>query len=215
MGQKVNPNGLRIGPNLIRTWSSIFYANNDYASLLAQDLNIRKLIHERCKLAQVSNILIHRTSKSVTIAIYVKKPGVVLGKGGGDVEKLKSSIVKITNCDIRIDVHEVKRPDADPNLVAQDIAMQLKRNVPVSRAIAKVLMPKHSNVRGVKIICSGRIGGVEIARSEPYTRGSMPLSTFRANITYGFCEAVTTYGVIGVKVWIYSDDVDLHKRKVS
>jgi len=204
MGQKVNPHGFRVGPTLFRNWESIFYAKKDYAKKLLEDIQIRSLIIKEYKLAQISRVMIQRPSNSVIVNIYAKKPGIIIGKSGTDIEKLKKDVEKITSTEVFINIHEVKRPGIDVNIVAQTIAQQLENRISFRKAMKTAIQNSlKQGAKGVKVACSGRLGGAEIARNEWYREGRVPLHTLRADICYGTAEATTTYGVIGVKVWIY------------
>ncbi len=217
MGQKVNPHGFRVAPTLIKTWDSVLYADKKrYKVLLIQDLEIRNLINKDYVLAQVSKVLIERPSnKNVIINIYAKKPGIIIGKSGNDIGKLKKSIQKITSLEeIYINIHEVKKPNIDSNIIAQTIAMQLEKRVSFRKAMKTSIQAclKQGGI-GIKVACSGRLAGAEIARTEWYREGRVPLHTLRADIDYAVAEAMTTYGVIGVKVWVYRGDHVASKKK--
>lgn len=215
MGQKVNPHGFRVGPTLVKGWDSVLYARNNYSDLLLQDLNIRSLISKGYSQAQISRVIIERPSnKSVIINIHVKKPGVIIGKSGNDIEKLKKDIQKITTHDIYINIHEIKKPNIDASIVAQTIANQLEKRVSFRKAMKMAIQAcfKQGGL-GIKVSCSGRLGGAEIARTEWYREGRVPLHTLRADIEYALAEAITTYGIIGIKVWVYKGDyVESRKR---
>lgn len=215
MGQKVNPHGFRVGPTLMYGWDSILYAENNYSELLHQDLKIRNLINKNYNQAQVSRTIIERPSNErIIINIYAKKPGVIIGKSGNDIEKLKRDIQKISLESVFINIHEEKNPNANAALVAQNIAIQLEKRVSFRKAMKTAIQGclKVQNVQGIKVKCSGRLGGAEIARTEGYLEGRVPLHTLRANIEYATSEAMTTYGVIGVKVWIYKGDFNENKK---
>jgi small subunit ribosomal protein S3 len=214
MGQKVNPHGFRVGPTLIKGWDSVMYAENNYSKLLIEDLKIRAIVNKQCNLAQVSRVLIERSSgRNIIVNIYARKPGVIIGKSGNDIEKLKKNIQKIATGDIYINIHEVKRPAVDAVLIAQGIATQLEKRVSFRKAMKMSMQSclKHGG-KGIKVSCSGRLGGAEIARSEWYRDGRVPLHTLRADIDYSVAEAITTYGVIGVKVWVYKGDYTENKK---
>lgn len=217
MGQKVDPRGFRTGPGLIRGWDSVMYAEKNYGDLLIQDLNIRKLVNKRCATANVSRVLIERVSgKSVIVNIYARRPGVIIGKSGGDIEKLKKDIVKMSNTDVYINIHEVKKPDIDGALVAQGIAAQLEKRVSFRRAMKRAIQSAFKQgAKGIRVEVSGRLGGAEIARTEWYREGRVPLHTLRADIDYATAEANTTYGVIGIKVWVYKGDIAETRRRVT
>lgn len=206
MGQKVNPHGLRVG--VIKDWDSKWYADADFSDNLVEDYNIRKFIKKRLYSAGISKIEIERVSDRVKIYIYTAKPGVVIGKGGADIEKLKADVQKLTDKKLSIDIKEVKRPDNDAQLVAENIALQLENRVSFRRAMKSVMTrTMKSGAKGIKTSVSGRLGGADMARTEFYSEGTIPLQTLRADIDYGFAEADTTYGKVGVKVWIYKGEV--------
>lgn len=217
MGQKVNPISFRVGPTLIKNWDSVMYAEKNYGDLLNQDIFIRKLVQKQCSQAMVSKVIIERPSnKSVIVNIHAKKPGVIIGKSGSDIEKLKQNISKISKSEVYINIHEVKKPDIDAPLVAQSIAMQLEKRVSFRRAMKRAMQAcMKQGGKGIKVNVSGRIGGAEIARTEWYREGRVPLHTLRADIGYATAEAHTTYGVLGIKVWIYKGDIIETKRKNS
>ena len=208
MGQKVNPHGLRVG--IIKKWDSTWYADKkDFADLLAEDHKIREFLMKRLAGAGVSRIEIERdASDRVKIAIRTAKPGIVIGKGGAEIEKLKKDVQKMTAKKLFIDVKEVKRPDREAQLVAENIAGQLERRVSFRRAVKSAMSRSmKAGILGIKCAVGGRLGGADIARSEFYSEGTIPLQTLRADIDYGFAEANTTYGKVGVKVWIYKGEV--------
>ncbi|MFO7263072.1 MAG: 30S ribosomal protein S3 [Bacillaceae bacterium G1] len=206
MGQKVNPNGLRLG--IIRDWESRWYAEKDYADLLHEDLKIRNYLKKRLYEAGISKIEIERAANRVNVTIHTAKPGMVIGKGGSEVENLRVALTKMTNKQVHINIQEVKQPELDATLVAESIAQQLERRVSFRRAMKQAIQRAlRAGAKGVRTIVSGRLGGAEIARSEGYSEGTVPLHTLRADIDYGTAEAHTTYGRIGVKVWIYKGDV--------
>lgn len=212
MGQKVNPVGLRVG--IIRDWESKWYADKDYADLLHEDIKVREFIKNRLKDAAVSTVEIERAANRVNITIHTAKPGMVIGKGGSEVEALRQALVKLTNKKVHINISEIKNPELDAYLVAENIAQQLERRVAFRRAMKQAI--RHSlraGAKGVRTMVSGRLGGADIARSEGYSEGTVPLHTLRADIDYGFAEAHTTYGRIGVKVWIYRGEVLPTKNK--
>ncbi|MDR0329397.1 MAG: 30S ribosomal protein S3 [Rickettsia sp.] len=217
MGQKVNPHGFRVGPTLIKGWDSVLYADKKhYKVLLIQDLEVRNLVNKNYVQAQVSRVLIERSSnKNVIINIFAKKPGVIIGKSGNDIDKLKKSVQKITGLEeIYINIHEVKKPNIDSNIIAQTIAMQLEKRVSFRKAMKTAIQAcfKQGGL-GIKVACSGRLAGAEIARTEWYREGRVPLHTLRADIDYATAEAMTTYGVIGIKVWVYrGDHVESRKK---
>ena len=206
MGQKVNPHGLRVG--VIKDWDSKWYAEADFADNLVEDYEIRTFLKKKLYSAGVSKIEIERASDRVKIIIFTAKPGIVIGKGGAEIEKLKAEVQKMTAKKLFIDIKEVKRPDRDAQLVAENIAAQLENRVSFRRAMKSTMQrTMKAGAKGIKASVSGRLGGAEIARSEHYSEGTIPLQTLRADIDYGFAEADTTYGKIGVKVWIYKGEV--------
>ena len=206
MGQKVNPHGLRVG--VIKDWDSKWYAEADFADLLVEDYNIRTYLKKKLYAAGVSKIEIERASDRVKVIIYTAKPGVVIGKGGGEIEKIKAEVQKFTSKKLVVDIKEVKRPDRDAQLVAENIALQLENRVSFRRAMKSCMSrTMKSGAKGIKTSCSGRLGGADMARTEFYSEGTIPLQTLRADIDYGFAEADTTYGKVGVKVWIYKGEV--------
>ena len=206
MGQKVNPHGIRVG--VIKDWDSKWYAEADFADNLVEDYNIRKFLKKKLYSAGIAKIEIERASDKVKVIIHTAKPGVVIGKGGADVDALRAEVQKLTNKKLSLDIKEIKRPDRDAQLVAENIALQLENRVSFRRAMKSVMSrTMKSGVKGIKTMCAGRLGGADMARSEFYTEGTIPLQTLRADIDYGFAEADTTYGKIGVKVWIYKGDV--------
>ncbi len=201
MGQKVHPIGFRLGIN--RTWVSRWYAENDFGKLLQEDLTIRKYLKKKLYQAGVSKIEIERATSKIRINIFTSRPGMVIGRKGAEIDQLKKELQALTDKEIYINIHEVKKPDLDAQLVAESIALQLIRRVAFRRAIKKsVSTALKFGALGIKVSCAGRLGGAEIARQEWYREGRVPLHTLRANIDYGFAEALTTYGLIGVKVWI-------------
>ncbi len=206
MGQKTNPIGNRLG--FIRGWDSNWYGGNDFGEKLAEDAKIRKYLGVRLSKASVSKIAIERTLKLVTITIHTARPGIIIGKGGQEVETLKEEIKKITNKDIQINIFEVKRPELEATLVAQNIARQIEGRVSYKRAIKMAIASTmRMGAEGIKVLISGRLNGAEMARSEMYKDGRTPLHTFRADIDYSLAESSTTYGKIGVKVWICRGEV--------
>ena len=206
MGQKVNPHGLRVG--VIKDWDSKWYAEADFADLLVEDYNIRTYLKKKLYAAGVSKIEIERASDRVKVIIYTAKPGVVIGKGGAEIEKIKAEVQKFTSKKLVVDIKEVKRPDRDAQLVAENIALQLENRVSFRRAMKSCMSRTlNSGAKGIKTSCSGRLGGADMARTEFYSEGTIPLQTLRADIDYGFAEADTTYGKVGVKVWIYKGEV--------
>lgn len=214
MGQKVNPHGLRVG--IIKEWDAKWYANDrDFADLLIEDNKIREFIKKKYYVAGVSRISIERTANRVKINIHTAKPGIVIGKGGAGVEELKKEIEVMTKKTIIINIVEIKNPEIDAQLVAENIAAQLEKRISFRRAMKQAIQRAMKfGIKGIKTTCSGRLGGAEIARSEGYHEGTIPLQTLRADIDYGFAEAYTTYGKIGVKVWIYKGEVLTRKKEV-
>lgn len=206
MGQKVNPIGMRL--NITRTWESIWYAGKDYARNLYQDQEIRKYLKKRLYHAGVSKIVIERTGQKLRVKLFTARPGIVIGKKGAEIETLKSDIERKFGQECLIDIQEVRRPEADAQLVAENIAMQLERRIAFRRAMKKAINSAlRFGVQGIKISCAGRLGGAEMSRTEWFKEGRVPLHTLRAEIDYGTAEARTTYGIIGVKVWIFKGEV--------
>lgn len=214
MGQKVNPIGLRLG--IVKTWDSRWYAEKDYSKFLQEDILVRRYIKKKLYHAGVSKIEIERTANRAKITIRAARPGIIIGQKGAEIEKLQKEIQKMTQREISINIQEVRRVEVDAQLVAENVALQLERRVAFRRAMKKsVTTSVKFGAQGIKVACSGRLGGAEIARSEWYREGRVPLHTLRADIDYGFTEARTTYGAIGIKVWIYKGDVlpDIRGRK--
>lgn len=206
MGQKVNPHGLRVG--VIKDWDSKWYAEADFADNLVEDNKIRTYIKKKLYSAGVAKIEIERASDRCKVIVHTAKPGVVIGKGGAEIEKLKEEIQKLTNKKILVDIKEVKKPDMDAQLVAENIALQLENRVSFRRAMKSTMSrSRKAGAKGIKTLCSGRLGGADMARTEFYSEGTIPLQTLRADIDYGFAEADTTFGKVGVKVWIYKGEV--------
>ena len=206
MGQKVNPHGLRVG--VIKDWDSKWYADAEFSDYLVEDYNIRKFLKKKLYSAGVSKIEIERASDRVKVIIYTAKPGVVIGKGGAEIEVTKKELAKLTDKKVKVDIKEIKRPDRDAQLVAENIAQQLENRVSFRRAMKSCMgRTMKSGAMGIKTCCSGRLGGADIARAEFYSEGTIPLQTLRADIDYGFAEANTTYGKVGVKVWIYKGEI--------
>ena len=206
MGQKVNPHGLRVG--VIKDWDSKWYAEADFADCLVEDYNIRTYLKKKLYAAGVSKIEIERASDRVKVIIYTAKPGVVIGKGGAEIERVKGELQKFTDKKLVVDIKEVKRPDKDAQLVAENIALQLENRISFRRAMKSAMSrTMKTGAKGVKASCSGRLGGADMARTETYTEGTTPLQTLRADIDYGFAEADTTYGKVGVKVWVYHGEI--------
>jgi small subunit ribosomal protein S3 len=206
MGQKVHPRGFRLG--VIESSDSKWFSRRDYADLLHEDLKLRRFLKERLYHAGISKIEIERAANKAKINIYTARPGIVIGKKGAEIEKLKSELAKLTRKETFINIHEVRRPDLDAQLVAENVALQLERRVAFRRAMKEaVSRGMRMGGQGIKVHCAGRLGGAEIARSEWYREGRVPLHTLRADISYGLAEAKTTYGVIGVKVWIFRGEI--------
>lgn len=206
MGQKVNPHGLRVG--IIKDWDSKWYAEKDFSDLLIEDHKLRKYIKKKLYSSGISTIEIERASERVKITIYTAKPGIVIGKGGSSINSLREELQKMTDKKVIINIQEVKRPDKNAQLVSENVALQLENRVSFRRAMKQAIgRTMKSGAKGIKISVSGRLGGAEMARTEHYNEGTIPLQTLRADIDYGFAEANTTYGKIGVKVWIYHGEV--------
>ena len=206
MGQKVNPNGIRLGIN--RTWSSRWFSKAEYAKLLHQDLEIKKYVHSTLKNASISKVNIERAAKKIRISIYSSRPGIIIGKKGADIESLKNKLTKLSNLEVFLDIKEVRKPEVEAKLVAENIANQLEKRVSFRRAMKKAVQSSmRLGAKGVKVLCSGRLGGAEIARSEKYHEGSVPLHTLRSDIDYATAEAETTYGICGIKVWINKGEI--------
>jgi small subunit ribosomal protein S3 len=206
MGQKVHPIGFRLG--IIKTWESRWYAKKNYAALLHEDIKIRGIVKERLTHAGVSKIEIERAGQKAKINIHTARPGIIIGKKGAEVDKLKKDLEAMTGKQMYINIQEIRRPELEAQLVAENIALQLERRIAFRRAMKKsVTSALRLGAQGIKITCAGRLAGAEIARTEWYREGRVPLHTLRADIQYGFAEAKTTMGQIGVKVWIYKGDV--------
>jgi small subunit ribosomal protein S3 len=206
MGQKVNPHGLRVG--VIKDWDSKWYADKDFADLLVEDYNIREFVKKKLYTAGISKIEIERASERVKISVYTAKPGIVIGRGGASIEELRTELQGMTDKKVIVNVVEVKRPDNDAQLVSENVALQLENRVSFRRAMKQAMgRTMKSGAKGIKVSVSGRLGGAEMARTEHYSEGTIPLQTLRADIDYGFAEADTTYGKLGVKVWIYHGEV--------
>ena len=206
MGQKVNPHGLRVG--VIKDWDSKWYAEKDFADKLVEDVNIRKFLKKKLYDAGVAKIEIERSADRVRVIVFTAKPGVVIGKGGAQIEKIKAELGKFKTAKVFVDVKEVKKPDNNAQLVAENIAQQLENRVSFRRAMKSTMSrTMKSGAQGIKTAVSGRLGGADMARTEFYSEGTIPLQTLRADIDYGFAEADTTYGKLGVKVWIYQGEV--------
>jgi small subunit ribosomal protein S3 len=209
MGQKVNPVGLRLGIN--RTWDSRWFADDNYAPQLFEDLKIREFLHRRLAQAGVSRVVIERPAKKARITIHTARPGVVIGKKGADIEKIRQELAKLTRADVHLNIVEIRKPEIDAKLVAEGVAQQLERRVSTRRAMKRAVQSAmRLGAQGIRINCGGRLGGAEIARSVWYREGRVPLHTLRAHVDYGQAAARTTYGVCGVKVWIYKGDILAH-----
>ncbi len=207
MGQKVNPHGLRVG--VIKAWDANWYADKkDFANNLVEDDKIRKFIKKKLYAAGIDKVEIERMSKRIRIHVHTSKPGIVIGKGGASIDELRKEVEKMTSSKVSINIVEVKKPEASAQLVAENIALQLENRVSFRRAMKQAISKSFkAGGKGIKVACSGRLGGAEMARTEQYSEGNIPLQTLRADIEYGFAEADTTYGKIGVKVWIYKGEV--------
>ena len=210
MGQKVNPIGMRLGVN--RTWESRWYASKgDYAGLLHEDLKIRDTLMRDLRQAGIARVVIERPHKKCRVTIHSARPGVIIGKKGADIEKLKSKIASMTNSEVVVNIVEVRKPEVDAQLVAESIAQQLERRVGFRRAMKRAVQSAmRLGALGIRINCGGRLGGAEIARTEWYREGRVPLHTLRANIDYGLAEAMTAYGICGVKIWIFKGEIMEH-----
>ena len=206
MGQKVNPQGLRLG--ITRTWDSIWYADKEYSTFLIEDQKVKKFLKKRLQHAGLSKVNIERTGEQVRVKLFTARPGIVIGKKGAEIEILKKELEKLISRKVSLDIQEVRRPEADAQLVAENIAQQLVRRVAFRRAMKKAVSSAlRFGVQGIKISCSGRLGGAEMSRCEWGREGRVPLHTLRADIDYALAEANTTYGIIGVKVWIFNGEV--------
>jgi len=206
MGQKVHPKGFRLGT--IEQWDSKWFARREYAELLHEDLRLRKFLKQRLYHAGISRVEIERAAKKAKINIYTARPGIVIGKKGAEIEKLKQELGRLTKLETFINIHEVRRPDVDAQLVAENVALQLERRVAFRRAMKEAVgRAMRMGAQGVRVQCAGRLAGAEIARTEWYREGRVPLHTLRADISYGLAQAKTTYGVIGIKAWIFRGEV--------
>ena len=209
MGHKINPIGFRLGIN--RTWDSRWYAEDNYAEMLHEDIKIRAFLLEKLKQASVSKVIIERPAKKARVTIYSARPGVVIGKKGADIEKLRQEVAKITKADVSLNIVEIRKPEIDAQLVSDNIAQQLERRVSTRRALKRAVQSAmRLGAQGIRINCAGRLGGAEIARTVWYREGRVPLHTMRAEIDYATSSAHTTYGVCGIKVWIYKGDILAH-----
>lgn len=206
MGQKTHPHGFRLG--IIRTWDSRWYSEKDYGDFLVEDLRLRRFIKKRLSQASIARIEVERAAGKIRLIIHTARPGIVIGPKGSEIEKLRRAIQSETDKDVVVDIKEIRRPEIDAQLVAENVAQQLERRVAFRRAMKKsVTGALKSGAKGIRIATAGRLGGAEMARREWYREGRVPLQTLRADIDYGFAEATTTYGVIGVKVWIFKGEM--------
>jgi len=206
MGQKVNPYGIRLGIN--KTWSSRWFSKNEYTKLLHQDLKIKSYVEKKLKNASISKINIERAAKKLRLSIYSSRPGIIIGKKGADIEALKKDLSNMSNLEVFLDIKEVRKPEVEAKLVAENIASQLEKRISFRRAMKKAVQSAmRLGAKGVKVVCSGRLGGAEIARTEKYHEGSVPLHTLRGDIDYSTAEAETTYGICGIKVWINKGEI--------
>jgi small subunit ribosomal protein S3 len=213
LGQKVNPIGLRLG--IVKTWESRWYAGKNYSDYILEDYNIRKFLKKRLYHAGISKVEIERSSKRVRLRVFTSRPGIVIGKKGAEIALLKKELENIVSHEVIIDIQEVRKPELDAQLVAENIALQIERRVAFRRAMKRgISSAMRFGAEGIKIICSGRLGGAEMARTEQYREGRIPLHTLRADIDYGFVEANTTYGIVGIKVFIFKGEI-LKKDKVA
>ena len=209
MGQKVNPIGLRLGIN--RTWDSRWFARKEYGNLLLDDLGLRKFLHQRLGQAGVSRVIIERAAKKTRITLHSARPGVVIGKKGADIERLRTDIAKLTNSEVSLNIVEIRKPEIEAKLIADSIAQQLERRVAFRRAMKRAVQSAmRLGAQGIRINCSGRLGGAEIARMEWYREGRVPLHTLRADVDFSYGTAKTTYGVCGVKVWVFKGEILAH-----
>ena len=206
MGQKVNPHGIRLGIN--KTWSSRWFSRSEYSKLLHQDLKIKSYVEKKLKNASISKINIERAAKKLRVSIFSSRPGIIIGKKGADIETLKNDLSKMSNLEVFLDIKEIRKPEVEAKLVAENIANQLEKRISFRRAMKKsVQSAMRLGAKGVKVVCSGRLGGAEIARTEKYHEGSVPLHTLRGDIDYSTAEADTTYGICGIKVWINKGEI--------
>ena len=207
MGQKVHPTGFRLG--ITKTWDTRWYADKAYAALLLEDVMLREWIKKRLEHASVSKVIIERPAKKARINIHSARPGIIIGKKGADIEKLKQDLAKVASTEVQVNIIEVRKPEAEAQLIAENISQQLVRRVAFRRAMKRaVTSAMRLGAQGIRINCAGRLGGGEIARTEWYREGRVPLHTLRADIDYGFSDALTTYGLIGVKVWVFKGEVN-------
>ena len=206
MGQKVNPYGIRLGIN--KTWSSRWFSKSEYTKLLHQDLKIKHYVEKKLRNASISKINIERAAKKLRLSIYSSRPGIIIGKKGADIETLKNDLSNMSNLEVFLDIKEVRKPEVEAKLVAENIASQLEKRISFRRAMKKAVQSAmRLGAKGVKVVCSGRLGGAEIARTEKYHEGSVPLHTLRGDIDYSTAEAETTYGICGIKVWINKGEI--------
>ena len=206
MGQKVNPYGIRLGIN--KTWSSRWFSKKEYTKLLHQDLKIKNYVEKKLKNASISKINIERAAKKLRLSIFSSRPGIIIGKKGADIETLKNDLSRMSNLEVFLDIKEVRKPEVEAKLVAENIASQLEKRISFRRAMKKAVQSAmRLGAKGVKVVCSGRLGGAEIARTEKYHEGSVPLHTLRGDIDYSTAEAETTYGICGIKVWINKGEI--------
>jgi len=209
MGHKVNPIGLRVGIN--RTWDSRWFSDSSYADLLHEDLKLRKYLEDKLPQAGISKVIVERPAKRARVTIHAARPGVIIGKKGADIEKLRSSLNKMTGSDVHLNIVEIRKPEIDARLVAQNIAQQLERRVAFRRAMKRAVQSAmRLGAQGIRINAAGRLGGAEIARTEWYREGRVPLHTLRADVDYGEAEAHTTYGICGIKVWVFKGEIMAH-----
>jgi len=209
MGQKINPIGLRVGIN--RTWDSRWYAERNYGEMLHEDIRIRKFLQKKLAQAGVSKVVIERPAKKARVTIHTARPGVVIGRKGQEIENLRREIAAMTTADVHLNIVEIRKPEVDAQLVAENVAQQMERRVSIRRAMKRAVQSAmRMGAEGIRINCAGRLGGAEIARMQWYREGRVPLHTLRANVDYGACEAKTTYGICGVKIWIYKGDIMAH-----
>ena len=206
MGQKVNPYGIRLGIN--KTWSSRWFSKSEYTKLLHQDLKIKEYVEKKLKNASISKINIERAAKKLRLSIYSSRPGIIIGKKGADIETLKNDLSRMSSLEVFLDIKEIRKPEVEAKLVAENIASQLEKRISFRRAMKKAVQSAmRLGAKGVKVVCSGRLGGAEIARTEKYHEGSVPLHTLRGDIDYATAEAETTYGICGIKVWINKGEI--------
>ena len=212
MGQKVHPTGFRLG--ITKTWDTRWYADKAYAALLLEDVMLREWIKKRLEHASVSKVIIERPAKKAHINIHSARPGIIIGKKGADIEKLKQDLAKVASTEVQVNIIEVRKPEAEAQLIAENISQQLVRRVAFRRAMKRaVTSAMRLGAQGIRINCAGRLGGGEIARTEWYREGRVPLHTLRADIEYGFSDALTTYGLIGVKVWVFKGEINEKDEK--